>query len=151
MDTVIFITPNFLQEVSLTAKWRLRHRFTTWKRTDPWTTLMPILNSHVQAHPMCKPDKVDARQTSELLISKYLEAASNIQHKLFRTGQAFFVMDKASLTARDCKTHTDCSPRVCNVRSSHFTLLSAADHKDRARTVPPRKVHERKTLLLPQF
>lgn len=90
VNTVIFITPNFLQEVSLTAKWRLRHRFTTWKRTDPWTTLMPILNSHVQAHPMCKADKVDARQTSELLISKYLEAASNIQHKLGRTGQAFF-------------------------------------------------------------
>lgn len=86
-----------------------------------------------------------ARQIPVLLIPKYLEAASHIQHKSDKTGQAFLSKGKASLAARDCKTHTqpDCSPRGCNMHTVTLHLaLSSRPHK--ARVVPPQKAHERR-------
>lgn len=102
---------------------------------------MPVLYSHVQTHPTHKADKADARQTSELFISKYIEAASHIHHKLGRTGQAFFVMDKASLTARDCNTHTQTVVHVAVMCILH-TLLSAADHKEPELCLPKKSMRE---------
>ena len=87
-----------------------------------------------------------ARQIPVLLIPKYLEAASHIRHKSDKTGQPFLLKGKASLTAKAARDiHSQTAVHVAAVCTwLHFTLLSAPDHKDRARVVPSQKAHERK-------